>query len=158
MNPNKPASELRAAFAATRPFFERAAWFSLVTSVLVLAPSLYMLEVYDRVVNSRSHMTLAMLTVLVLAAFVLLEVLEWVRAEVMREASLVLDDKLSARVFAAIFEANLKRMPGGSMQPMNDLRTLRDFLYSPVLLAVMAGCLTTCRGTRVWRTCWGNTR
>jgi len=45
-----------------------------VASLLVLAPSAYMLEVYDRVVNSRSHMTLAMLTLLVLAVFVVMEV------------------------------------------------------------------------------------
>jgi ABC-type protease/lipase transport system fused ATPase/permease subunit len=50
-----------------RPYFKRAAWLSVVASLLVLAPSAYMLEVYDRVVNSRSHMTLAMLTLLVLA-------------------------------------------------------------------------------------------
>lgn len=137
MNPNKPPTELRLALAALSPYFRRAAWFSLVSSLLVLAPSAYMLEVYDRVVNSRSHTTLLMLTLLVLLAYALLEVLEWVRSEVMREASLEFDRKLSARVFSAIFEANLKRIPGGSAQPMNDLRTLRDFMYAPVVLAVM---------------------
>jgi ATP-binding cassette subfamily C exporter for protease/lipase len=40
-------------------------------------------------------------------------------------------------VFSVIFEANLRRIPGGNMQPINDLRTLRDFLYAPVVLAVM---------------------
>jgi len=137
MNPNKPTSELRSALYDLSPYFRRAAWFSLVSSLLVLAPSAYMLEVYDRVVNSRSHMTLLMLTVLVVLAFALMEILEWVRSEVMREASLELDRRLSPRVFSVIFEANLRRIPGGSMQPMNDLRTLRDFLYAPVVLAVM---------------------
>ena len=137
MNPNKPTSELRTALYDLSPYFRRAAWFSLVSSLLVLAPSVYMLEVYDRVVNSRSHMTLLMLTVLVVLAFALMEILEWVRSEVMREASLELDRRLSPRVFSVIFEANLRRIPGGSMQPMNDLRTLRDFLYAPVVLAVM---------------------
>ena len=137
MNQNKPASELRLALEELSPYFWRAAWFSLFSSLLVLAPSAYMLEVYDRVVNSRSHLTLAMLTLLVLMAYALMEVLEWVRAEVMREAAVGLDRRLSPRVFSAIFDANLKRLPGGSMQPMNDLRTLRDFLYAPALLAVM---------------------
>jgi ATP-binding cassette subfamily C exporter for protease/lipase len=137
MNPNQPASELREALAALNPYFRRALWFGLVSSLLMLVPSAYMLEVYDRVVNSRSHMTLAMLTVLVLAAYALMEVLEWVRAEVMREASRVFDERMSARVFTAIFEASLKRQPGGSPQAMLDLRTLRDFLYAPVLLALM---------------------
>ena len=137
MNPNKPTSELRTALYALSPYFRRAAWFSLVSSLLVLTPSVYMLEVYDRVVNSRSHMTLLMLTVVVLLAYALMEVLEWVRSEVMREASLELDRGLSPRVFSVIFDANLRRIPGGNMQPMNDLRTLRDFLYAPVVLAVM---------------------
>ncbi len=137
MNQNKPASELRLALGELSPYFWRGAWFSLFSSLLVLAPSAYMLEVFDRVVNSRSHLTLAMLTLLVLMAYALMEVLEWVRAEVMREAAVGLDRRLSPRVFSAIFDANLKRIPGGSMQPMNDLRTLRDFLYSPPLLTVM---------------------
>ena len=137
MNPNKPPSELREAMASLRPYFVRAGWFSLLASLLVLAPSGYMLEVYDRVVNSRSHTTLAMLTLLVVGVYVLMELLEWARSEVMRSASVALDRKLSERVFSAIFEANLKKLPGGTQQPMNDFRQVRDFLFSPVLLALM---------------------
>jgi len=137
MSSNKPATELHQAILGLKPYFVRAAGFSVVASLLVLAPSGYMLEVYDRVVNSRNHMTLTMLTLLVLSAYVLMEVLEWVRAEIMHEASLQLDQKLSSRVFLAIFEANLKRLPGGTAQPMNDFRTVRDFLFAPVVLAIM---------------------
>jgi len=137
MSQNKPASELRQAIAAINPYFKRAGGFSFFATLLVLAPSLYMLEVYDRVVNSRSYMTLAMETLLVLAAFVLMEVLEWVCAEILHEGSLKFDGKLSGRVFAAIFEANLKRLPGGTAQPMNDFRSLRDFFHAPVVLALM---------------------
>jgi ATP-binding cassette subfamily C exporter for protease/lipase len=137
MSSNKPPSELRTAINALQPYFKRAALFSLFASLLILAPSVYMLEVYDRVVNTRSHMTLAMLTLVVLFAYAVMEVLEWVRSEVMHEASLALDRRLSGRLFTAIFEANLKRLPGGSAQPMNDFRLLRDFLSAPVLLALM---------------------
>jgi len=137
MKQNQQPSELREAIASLRPFFVRAGWFSLVCSLLVLAPSGYMLEVYDRVVNSRSHTTLAMLTLLVLGAYVVMEVLEWARSEVMRAASVELDRRMSARIFTAIFEANLRRLPGGTQQPLNDFRQVRDFLYSPVLLALL---------------------
>jgi ATP-binding cassette subfamily C exporter for protease/lipase len=137
MNPNAPPTELHQALTGLRRYFKQAAWFSVIASALVLAPSGYMLEVYDRVVNSRSHMTLAMLTLLVLAAFVLMEVLEWVRSEVLYEAGAELDKRLGGRVFSAIFVANLKRLPGGSMQPMNDFKMLRDFLNSPALTACM---------------------
>ena len=137
MKQNQQPSELREAIASLRPFFVRSGWFSLVCSLLVLAPSGYMLEVYDRVVNSRSHTTLVMLTLLVLGAYVVMEVLEWARSEVMRAASVELDSKMSARIFNAIFEANLRRLPGGTQQPLNDFRQVRDFLYSPVLLALL---------------------
>ena len=137
MSSNKPTTELRSAINELMPYFRRAALFSVFASLLILAPSVYMLEVYDRVVNTRSHMTLAMLTVVVLFAFVVMEVLEWVRSEVMHEASLAFDRRMSGRIFTAIFEANLKRLPGGSAQPMNDLRSVRDFLSAPVVLALM---------------------
>ena len=137
MSSNKPTTELRSAINELMPYFRRAALFSVFASLLILAPSVYMLEVYERVVNTRSHMTLAMLTVVVLFAFVVMEVLEWVRSEVMHEASLAFDRRMSGRIFTAIFEANLKRLPGGSAQPMNDLRSVRDFLSAPVVLALM---------------------
>jgi ATP-binding cassette, subfamily C, bacterial exporter for protease/lipase len=137
MNPNKPPSELRKALADLRPYFVRAGWFSLLSSLLVLAPSGYMLEVYERVVNSRSHMTLWMLTLLVVGLYVVMEVLEWARAEMLRAASVELDQRLSGRIFRAVFEANLKRIPGGNQQPFNDFKQVREFLYSPALLAMM---------------------
>lgn len=137
MNPNKPPSELRAALQALRPYFVRAGWFSLLASLLVLAPSGYMLEVYGRVVNSRSHMTLWMLTLLILGVYVLMELLEWARSEVMRAASVELDERMRGRIFHAIFDANLRRIPGGTQQPLNDFKLVREFLYSPVLLGLM---------------------
>ena len=137
MNPQKNTSEMRAALAELNPFFKRAALLSVFASLFVLAPSAYMLEVYDRVVNSRSHMTLAMLTLLVLAVYVVMEVLEWARGQLMHQASVTLDRQMTGRIFDAIFVANLKRQAGGTAQPMNDFRTVREFLNNPVLVACM---------------------
>ena len=134
---NEVRSELHASVVQLRPFFVRGAWFSVVTSLLVLAPSGYMLEVYERVVNSRSHTTLFWLTVVVLGAYVLMEVLEWARAQVMHAAAEKLDAQLHERVFKAMFEANVRRIPGGTQQSMADLRQVCSFLYSPALLAIM---------------------
>lgn len=130
-------SELREAVTALRPYFVRAAWFSVCACMLILAPSIYMLEVYERVINSRSHMTLAMLTVVVLFAFVVMEVLEWARAEILHGAGLELDKALRSRIFNAIFQANLKRMPSGTAQPLGDFRTIKEFLSSPPLTGLM---------------------
>lgn len=137
MNPTKNTSELRQAMGELSPYFRRAAWLSLVASLLVLAPTGYMLEVYDRVVNSRSYMTLGMLTLLVLSVFVVMEVLDWVRGQLMHQASMALDRQMSGRIFNAIFEAHRKRLGGGTAQPMNDFRTVREFLNTPVLIACM---------------------
>ena len=137
MNSSQVPSELRTALTALRPYFVRSAWFSLFASLLVLAPSGYMLEVYERVVNSRNHATLFWLTVLVLGAFLLMEVLEWARSEVMRGAAEALDEKLHMRVFHAMFEANVRRVPGGQVQTLSDFKRICEFLYSPALLAIM---------------------
>lgn len=137
MKLQKPPSELREAVDALRPRLMRAAFFSLLASLLVLAPSGYMLEVYSLAVTSRSQTTLGMLTLAVVGAYVVMEVLEWVRAEEMRAAGVELDRRLSSRVFRAIFDANLARRPGVGAQPVNDLRTLREFLATPVLPALV---------------------
>ncbi len=96
-----------------------------------------MMEVYDRVVNSRSHMTLLMLTVLVVGAYALLEAMEWVRRQVMHEAGMEFDKGLRAHVFGAIYSARLLNLPVGGAQALRDLKTIREFLPSQALLAVV---------------------
>jgi len=130
-------SELREALTGQKKYFQNALFFSFFTNLLVMAPTIYMLEVYDRVVNSRSGMTLAMLTLLVVGLYALMEALEWVRMEVLQFAGRRFDAKTSERVFDSVFEANLRRIPGTSVQALNDLRTVREFLASPALVAVM---------------------
>ena len=129
--------ELGQAISALRPYFRRAAWMGLVSALLVLAPSGYMLEVYGRVVNSRSHGTLVMLTIAVLGAYVVMEALEWSRAHLMHEAGHALDRALGDRLFDAMFAANLRRLPGGTPQTLQDLRILREFLGSGPITAVI---------------------
>lgn len=137
MNQKSNNSELVDALVSLRPFFIKAWWMALCASVLLLTPSVYMLEVYDRVVNSRNSFTLLMLTILALMIYGVLEVLDWARSEVMREAGEALDRKLGSRLFHAMFDANLKRTAGGSLQILLDLRTLREFMHSSVVAAVM---------------------
>ena len=128
--------ELRESFSAIRPYLNRTLLFSLATGMLVLTPSWYMMEVYDRVVNSRNHQTLLMLTLMVAGLYAMLEGLEWVRSMVMHEAGVVMDKRLRNRVFDALFTARLRNAPAGrSVQALTDLRTLHDLLPSPVFLA-----------------------
>ena len=136
MKPQAPPSELMLAFEPLKPAIYRAIGFSIIISMLALAPTVYMLEVYDRVVNSRSGMTLAMLTVLIVLAYAVMEILEKVRGGLMRAAGVKIDEALSKRVYDAMFQGFLKRQVGGSMQVLNDLKSVREFLANPALMAI----------------------
>jgi len=136
-SPAPKNTELRDAFWSLAPYFRRAFFFGLIAGLLMLAPALYMFEVYGRVINSRSHQTLLMLTLLVLFAYLIMEALEWARSEVMREAGRALDRRLAGRVFEVIYQSNLRRPSFSNLYTMGDLRSLRDFLHQPVLSALM---------------------
>jgi len=84
-----PPSELALAFEPLKPVIFKAIGFSTLISLLALAPTVYMLEVYERVVNSRSGMTLAMLTVMIVLAYAIMELLEKVRGSLMRAAGVL---------------------------------------------------------------------
>src|SRR5689334_13443571 len=94
--------ELTSAVRAIRPQLLRAFVFALVAGTLVLSATIYMLEVYERVINSGSTMTLAMLTLMVLFSFAIMELLQWARSETLREAGLVVDEALAPRIYEAM--------------------------------------------------------
>jgi len=119
------------------PLYKRAALFSIIISMLVLAPTIFMLEVYDRVINSRSSMTLVMLLIWVLGTYLIMEWLDLVRSKLMYQTSEQFDVSLRKRLFNASFNANLKSPNSGTLQAFNDLRTLRDFIASPAVTAIM---------------------
>lgn len=133
--PRHGVPELQAGLAAGREQLWRAFGFGLCASLLGLAPSWYMLEVYDRVLNSRSGFTLLMLTVAVLLAYALIQAQEWARTALLRTAGDAFDHGLRARVFHAALAASRSRATGDGAQALADLRTLREFFDSPVLVA-----------------------
>jgi ATP-binding cassette subfamily C exporter for protease/lipase len=136
MKPKSTPSELSLAFEPLKPVIFKAIGFSTLISLLALMPTLYMLEVYDRVVNSRSVMTLLMLTLIIVLAYAVMELLEKIRGALMRAAGVQLDEALSKRIYDAMFLDFLKRQVGGSSQVLNDLKTIREFLASPALMAI----------------------
>ena len=121
---------------ALRPTLRRAFLFGFVGSMLVLAPTIYMFQVYERVVNSRSHTTLLMLSLLVLFALAVMEALDWARSETLRGAGDQLENKMMPRVYRAMFQMNLGKPGSASTQPIQDLRAIRDFLPSPAVAAL----------------------
>jgi ATP-binding cassette subfamily C exporter for protease/lipase len=129
--------EMRRLFKPIWPLLRRAALFTMVAGLLMLAPSVYMLEVYARVVDSRSHITLLMLTLAVMGAYAVMEALEWVRSQMLHHAGDELDQQMAPRLFQLVFDANLRRIPVGLMQPLTDWKTVREFMASPFVAAVM---------------------
>jgi ATP-binding cassette subfamily C exporter for protease/lipase len=136
MKPQKSPSELALAFEPIKSVIYKAIGFSLLISLLALTPTLYMLEVYDRVVNSRSSMTLGMLTLLIVFAYAFMEIIEKIREALMRAAGVQVAEALSERVYNAIFLAFLRKQIGDTVQIFNDLKIVRDFLASPALMAI----------------------
>ncbi|GGY08045.1 type I secretion system permease/ATPase [Massilia dura] len=109
--------------------------FSAITNLLMLVPSLYMLQVYDRVLQSRNEYTLLMLTVLMLGAYLFMSALELMRSFVLIRVGARFDMQLNKRVYTAAFEQNLKRAGGNAGQSLSDLTNLRQFLTGNALFA-----------------------
>ncbi|MEY4195248.1 MAG: hypothetical protein RLZZ226_1616 [Pseudomonadota bacterium] len=132
----RQSTELREALLGLGKLFRQAVFFSMFTNFLALTPTVYMMQVYGRVLDSRNYTTLAMLTLLVVMMYIFMEVLDWARAEILHRASLKLDDQLNDRIFNVSFYAKLRGAQGGPRAP-EDMRALRDFIASPTLLAVL---------------------
>jgi len=137
LNPEASASEVQTALSGQKPAFLRAAVFSAVIGVLMLASPLYMFQVYDRVVNSRSLMTLGMITLLLVLVYVVLEVLQWARQGVLRQAAEGFDLALGSRVFDAVFRANLSGVRNLGARGLHDFTTVREFISSPVMGGIL---------------------
>ncbi len=125
-------SELGRVLWTFRREFAWVGLFSLVANVLMLAPTLYMLQVFDRVMVSGSMLTLAALTALTVFLFLVMGFAEWVRSRLLVRASSAFDVALSTRVFHASFEARLRNTTQGGgrlpQQSLSDLTSLRQFL------------------------------
>lgn len=132
----QPSNEILAALAACRRGFVSVGAFSAVINLLMLAPALYMLQVYDRVLVSGNHMTLAMLTLMVLGLYAFMGLLEWVRSLVLIRLGAQIDQQLGGRVYDATFDASLRVGRGSSAQPLNDLTSLRQFATGNALFAL----------------------
>lgn len=152
---NKPtlmqgSPELAEALRAVKQHFIYAGAFSAAVNLLQLVPIMYMMLVYDRVVQSGSMSTLSMLTILMVFLLLAMGSFEWVRSHILIAASNKLELQLRDRIFNATFKLALQS--GGTRnttQAISDLTGLRQFLtgngvfaffdapWFPIYLAVM---------------------
>ena len=128
-------SELQEALMSIRRIFVVVGVFSFFINALMLVPSIYMMQVYDRVLNSRNEMTLLMITLITVGLYALLGALEWVRSQMLVRASVQLDNRLNDRVFGATFDATLRGAGGNPAQALSDLTNLRQFMTGNGLFA-----------------------
>ncbi|QIB33340.1 type I secretion system permease/ATPase [Ancylobacter pratisalsi] len=122
-------SELAAALKACRTAFLGVGLITFVINILYLTGSLFMLEVYDRVIPSRSVATLVGLCVLALMLYAFQGVLDVIRGRVLGRIGVALDEQLSGRIYGAIVRLPLRaRAAGDGLQPARDLDHVRGFL------------------------------
>src|SRR5215475_4692061 len=122
-------SELRDAVASCRAAFIGIGAFSGLINLLMLTGSLYMLEVYDRILPSRSVPTLIGLSILTAVLFTFQALLEITRGRLLVRIGNQLDCRLGARVYDVVVRMPLRARAGGDgLQPVRDLDTVRSFL------------------------------
>lgn len=130
--------ELRSARAAGLPLFTAVAVFSAVVNLLMLTGPLFMLQVYDRVLGSRSQETLVALFILVMFLFLLMGVVDLARNRVTQRIAARFQDRMEGRVFTAALRegAITGDESAATASGMRDLDAVQRFTGSPVMLAM----------------------
>lgn len=131
----KKSNDLALALKACRRSFMSVGGFSMCINLLMLVPPLYMLQVYDRVITTRSVDTLLMLTLVVVFLFAVMGALELVRSRILVRTGNRLEMLTNTRIYRAMFRRSLLRSGQQTAQPLNDLTTLRQFLTGSGLFA-----------------------
>jgi len=124
-----------AALARARGAFTAVALFSLCVNLLMLAVPLYMFQVFDRVLGSRSEETLVMLTLVVVGGLLILGGLDSIRSWVMVRVSARLDTLLSGQLLTASIKGGL-RGESRDIQGVRDVQQLRTFMTGPGIFAL----------------------
>jgi PrtD family type I secretion system ABC transporter len=117
--------------------FVYAGLFSLAINLLLLVPPLYMLQVFDRVLTSRSGETLAMLSVAAIGALLVMALLEVVRARLLAAASVALDRNLGPRVLDGLLAQTARLSGAAHLNGLRDVAALRSFLAGPGLMTLL---------------------
>ncbi len=140
--------ELSAVLWSFRREFIVVGVLSLVANVLMLSPTLYMMQIYDRVMISQNQLTLLAISLIILFFFGVMTFADWLRSRLLVRAGVRFDDALNDRIFRAGFAAELEQTGHNPAQALGDLAVLRQFLtgngtialfdapWTPVYIAV----------------------
>ncbi|MCS3601906.1 ATP-binding cassette subfamily C exporter for protease/lipase [Buttiauxella sp. BIGb0471] len=130
-------TELKDALKGMKPTFIMLLFFSCVINMLMLAPAIYMLQVYDRVLVSKNTTTLLMLTLLIVGIYIVIAMIESARSSVMIRLGNRLDVKLSQLVFNAAFKRKVATGENNPAQSLAELDQIRQFLSGSSLFALL---------------------
>jgi len=137
MHGNEGRGELRKALRASWVLFTTAFIFSFFVNALMLTGPLYMLQVYDRVLGSRSEETLMALSILVAFLYLMMGILDYARGRILARVGARFQSLLDHRVFAAVLRlAGLSAGRLGLNTGLRDLEAVQRLLSSPALFAV----------------------
>ncbi len=130
-------TELVNARRESRHLFWAAFIFSIFVNLLMLTGPLYMLQVYDRVLGSRSEETLIALSILVAFLYAMMGILDYARGRVLARVGARFQDRLDRRVFTAMLrKSNLAPSASDTKSGLRDLESVQTLLSSPALLAL----------------------
>jgi PrtD family type I secretion system ABC transporter len=134
----RPANALLAnALGTCRGAFVAVVIFTMCINLLMLSAPIYMLQVFDRVLSSRSTDTLVLLTLIVGVALATLAILEVARNQVMIRISDWLENRLGSSILAGSVEAALQHGGAPSAQGLRDLSTFKTFLTGPGMFPIL---------------------
>lgn len=128
--------EVREARAESRSLYWAVAIFSVFANLLMLTGPLYMLQVYDRVLASRSVETLVGLTVLMLFLYFIMGVLDHARGRIMARVGARFQSRMDQRVFDAVMRKSAVRPDAIAASGLRDLESVQKLMTSPALLAL----------------------
>lgn len=129
--------ELKDAITKSKRCIWYAAFFSCFVNVLMLTPPMYMLQLYDRVVTSRSLSTLFFLTLIVVILFIMMGIFEVLRSRILIVFATQLDKTLSERVYDAIFKLSSRHPGRVSSQAMSDLNAIKQYMSTNGIFAFL---------------------
>lgn len=126
-------------WALIKPFraqFIQMAWLSLLTNVLMLVPTLYMLQLYDRVMQSRNTLTLVAVTALTAGLLILMAGADWLRNLYAIKTGVQFDLTYGKQIFSAIFDTRTTQTQS-PVQSLQQLTTVRQFMTGQGLFAML---------------------
>ena len=132
---NTPVAPLIHALADYKSILISVGCFTALINILMLVPSIYMLQVYDRVLSSQNTTTLAMLSLMVVGFFIFIGMLETVRSFIVIRIGSQLERRFNQQVYRAAFERNLLNGQAQAGQALGDLTLIRQFVTGPALFA-----------------------